>query len=230
MEIKPVKISIIFLVILLFLYVTSGECEVYSYKIESNAQFEYSFHDTWVIYNVDPSLDYDKIMNALSYHGGELCFDFIVVDLTKEDSSKYIEYLPFSVKNYVGIDEREYYPFGKSIRSVVIMPLTYKVVANGCRGGAYGERAFVVFDNDHDTLGTLKIRLLHEISHCYKRDADGLFSTKKNEFYVWMIDTGYIFSDFYTNGHNYYTAMMSPKEGCGEIVYVDYIRWLLSKI
>lgn len=230
MGVKTVKIFIVFLVVLSLLYLTSGECVVYPYKIESNAQFEYTIHDTWVIYNIDPSLDYDTIMMALSYHGVETVFDFVVVDLTHEDPSPYIEYLPFNVKNYIGFDEREYYPFGKSPHSVVIMPLDYKVVTNGCRGGAYGERAFVVFDDDTDTIGTLKIRIMHEISHCYKCDSDGMFSTKKNEFYGWMINSGYVFSDFYLNGHNYYNRINSPKEGCGEIVFIDYIRWLLSEI
>lgn len=230
MKTKTVKIFIVFLVILSILYVASGECVVYPYTIESNARFDYTFYDTWVIYNVDPYLDCDMITRALSYHGNEPCFDFVVVDLKNEDQSKYIEYLPFSVKNYIGVVEREYYPFGKSSRSIVIMPVDYKVVANGCRGGAYDDRAFVVFDDEHDTIGSLKIRIMHEIAHCYKRDADGLFSTKSNEFYGWMIENRYVFSDFYLNGHNYYTVVGSPKEGSGEIVYLDYIRWLLSAV
>lgn len=222
-------IIFIFILILAILYFSSGECVIYPFSVNSNAQFDYSICDTWVLYNIDPSLDREALDSVISMYGNETMVDFLIVDITNEKQTDYIEYIPFSVGDYVGVESREYYPFGKSNNTVVIMPIDYKVVNNNIRGGALGKRAFVIFDPYRDTYGALKIRILHEIAHGYSLDADGMFTTQKNEFYGWMVGSGYVFSDFYYNNQNYYTIYKSPKFEHGEKVFIDYLRWLFSK-
>jgi hypothetical protein len=166
----------------------------------------------------------------LKIYGEEPEFEFVVVCLPENEQLNYIEYIPFTVKTQLQSDAREYYPFGKSNNTIVIFPIDELVVKNNIRGGALGARAFVVYDVHKDTTNDLKVRILHELAHCYSLDADGLFSTQQCAFYGWMLDKNYVFSDFYYNNQNYYTIAKHPKTPSGHMVFIDYTRWLLSKI
>lgn len=220
----------ILIFILLLLCAFSGECIIYSPDIKSNARFMYNFKDKWHIYNLVPELSNEDIYKMLDLYGKEEEFEFTVISLSSVNQLDYVEYVPYTVKSYAMSDAREYYPFGKMNNTIVIFPYEDMMVKNSVRGGACGKRAFVIYNKFDDTLEDLKVRVMHEIAHCYGLDSDGLFSTHKNEFYSWMINSGYVFSDFYYSSRDYYTIFNHPKKHRGNIVFIDYTRWLLSKI
>jgi hypothetical protein len=216
------KLFFVSLILIIYLVGIGGSINVENKKyIDTFKDYEFSNKSDWTILNLENSGYTSQEIKIML----DSIYAYNVINYTIKDIQRDTDELLFyTTPATIG---STYHIFGKENYTLVLLNkhdyqtttdrFLYRIV-----GGGLPQRAYALTkhgDSNYDAA----LRILHEISHGKQLDADGMFTTQRDNFSQWLNTTNHPYKNNYHERpfQNYKTIEL-------EQLYLDYHLWLYT--